>query len=63
MRKAEAEKCAGCGHRLDQHRPYANGGHNRHGYDRVCIVDNCQFWQECRRVTPADPAVPAEPPR
>lgn len=46
--KRAAVKCLGCGHRLDQHRLYAHGGKNRHGCDRVCIVDGCRFWNDCR---------------
>ena len=47
--KANTEKCAGCGHRLDRHRVYAKGGRNRHGCELVCTVDGCQFWRECQR--------------
>jgi len=47
-RPVKDAKCAGCGHRLDRHRPYTNGGHNRHGCTLVCTVDNCQLWRECR---------------
>ena len=41
------EKCLGCGHRLLQHRLYADSGMNRHGSRLVCIADNCHYWQDC----------------
>lgn len=52
----EPQKCLGCGHRLDRHRPYLYGGRNRHGCALVCIADNCQLWRECR--TEESPEVP-----
>jgi hypothetical protein len=48
MKKKRDGYCQGCGHRLNQHREYAKGITNRHGCRLVCIVDNCQLWQECR---------------
>jgi hypothetical protein len=48
MKRTDAKKCAGCGHRLDKHRRYISKGRNRYGCDLVCTVDGCMSWNQCQ---------------
>lgn len=40
-------KACECGHRLEDHGLYFEGGTNRKGSRWVCQKDNCHSWNQC----------------